>query len=92
MLSVRFVSCVEKIGFKSTLKVSNEHTHEQLWVEIAHKQEEGQIQHFSLRPSAKDQGITGVVVLVLVLVLVHHLVHFLFRINLSEKNFSLPGN
>ena len=38
---------------------------------------------FCLRPSAKDQGITWVV-LVVVLVL-HHLVHFLFKRNLSEK-------
>ena len=45
--------------------------------------------HFCLQPSAKDQGITWVVVL---LGLVHHLVHFLFKINLSEKKFSLPGN
>ena len=36
---------------------------------------------FCLRPSAKDQGITWVVV---VLVVVHHLVHFLLKINLSE--------
>ena len=45
---------------------------------------------FCLRPSAKDQGITWVV-LVLVVIL-HHLVHLLFKINLSEKKFSLPGN
>ena len=44
---------------------------------------------FFLQPSAKDQGITWVVVvLVLVLVLVH-LVHFLFERNLSEKKY--PG-
>ena len=52
---------------------------------------------FCLWPSAKDQGITWVVVvvllvLVLVLVLVHHLVHFLLKINLSEKNIPLLGN
>ena len=40
-------------------------------------------QYFCLRPSAKGQGITWVVV-VLVLVL-HHLVHFLFKRNLSKK-------
>ena len=48
---------------------------------------------FCLRPSAKDQGITLVVVvvvvvlvvLVLVLVLVLHLVHFLIKRNLKEK-------
>ena len=38
--------------------------------------------HFCLRPSAKDQGITWVVVLVVVL---HHLVHFHYKRNLSEK-------
>ena len=43
---------------------------------------------YCLRPLAKDQGITWVV---LVLVL-HHLVHFLLKIILSEKKFSLPGN
>ena len=37
---------------------------------------------FCLRPSAKDQGITWVL-----LVLVHHLVHFLLKINLIEKKF-----
>ena len=41
--------------------------------------------HYSLRPSAKDQGITWVVIHV------HHLVHFLLKINISENNFSLPG-
>ena len=43
---------------------------------------------FCLRPLAKDQGITWVFVVVLVVVLVvhHHLVHFLFKRNLSEKN------
>ena len=35
---------------------------------------------FCLGPSAKDQGITWVLVLI-----VHHLVHFLFKSNLSEK-------
>ena len=48
---------------------------------------------FCLRPSAKDQGITSVlvlvlVVLVLVLVLVdvvHHVVHFVIKRNLREK-------
>ena len=39
--------------------------------------------YFCLRPSAKDQGITWAVVVV-VLVLAHHLVHFLLKINLSE--------
>ena len=39
---------------------------------------------FCLRPSAKDQGITWVVVLVLLVVLLL-LVHFLFKRNLSEK-------
>ena len=38
---------------------------------------------FCLRPSAIDQGITWVVVVVVV---VHHLVHFLFKRNLSVKN------
>ena len=52
---------------------------------------------FCLRPSAKDQGITQVVVVVavvfllLVFPLVHYLVHFLFIINLREK-FFFPGN
>ena len=41
---------------------------------------------FCLRPSAKDQGITRVVLVAAVLVLVHHLVHFLIKRNLSEKN------
>ena len=41
--------------------------------------------HFCLRPLAKDQGITWVV-------LVHHLVHFLLKINLSENFFSFPWN
>ena len=44
--------------------------------------------YFCLRPSAKDQGIT----FVFVVVLVHHLVHFLFKRNLSEKKSSLTGN
>ena len=39
--------------------------------------------YFCLRPSAKDQGITWVL-----LVLVHHLIHFLLKIKFSEKNFS----
>ena len=43
--------------------------------------------YFCLWPSAKDQGITWAL-----LVLVHHLVHFLLKINWSEKNSSLPGN
>ena len=43
---------------------------------------------FCLRPSAKDKGITWVVVLV---VLVHHLVHFLIKRNLSGKKFSRAG-
>ena len=38
--------------------------------------------YFCLRPLAKDQGITWVVVVVLV----HHLVHFLSKRNLSKKN------
>ena len=41
-----------------------------------------------LRPPAKDQGITWVV---LVSVVLCNLVHFHLKINLSEKNFSLPG-
>ena len=45
---------------------------------------------FCQRPSAKDQGITWVLV-VLVLV-VHHLVHFLLKIHLSEKNSPFLGN
>ena len=40
---------------------------------------------FCLRPLAKDQGITSVV-FVAIVVVVHHLVHFLFKRNLSEKN------
>ena len=43
---------------------------------------------FCLRASAKDQGITSVLVLVLVLVLVdvvHHVVHFVIKRNLREK-------
>ena len=46
------------------------------------------LSYFCLRPSAKDQGITlivDVVILAPVLVLVHHLVQFLFNRNLSEK-------
>ena len=43
---------------------------------------------FCLRPSAKDLGITRVVVAVLVL---FHSSHFLFKINLSGKNSSPPG-
>ena len=39
--------------------------------------------YFCLRPSAKDQGIVVVVVVVLAL---HYLVHFVFKRNLSEKN------
>ena len=40
---------------------------------------------FCLWPSAKDQGITCVVVLVvLVVAVLHHLVHNLFKRNLSE--------
>ena len=44
--------------------------------------------HFCLRPSAKDQGIIWVVVviLLLLLVLVLHLVHFLSKRSLREKN------
>ena len=41
---------------------------------------------FCLRPSAKDLGITRIVVLVLVLFL-SHLSHFLFKRSLSEKNY-----
>ena len=40
--------------------------------------------NFCLWPSAKDQGITGVVVVVL------HLVHFLIKTNLREKNYPQP--
>ena len=49
---------------------------------------------FCLRPLAKDQGITLVVVVLLLVVVlvVNHLVHFLLKINLSEKHFSLLGN
>ena len=47
--------------------------------------------HFCLRPSAKDQGITWVLVVVLLLLLVHHLVHFLLKRNLSEKNSPRSG-
>ena len=43
-----------------------------------------------LRPWAKDQGITWVVV-VLVLVVLHHLVHFLFKRNLSELKYPWLG-
>ena len=43
--------------------------------------------HFCLRPSAKDQGITWVVVLLVVL----HLVHFLTKRNLRGKNSPQPG-
>ena len=39
---------------------------------------------FSLRPSAKDQGITRVLGVVLVVVVLY-LVHFLYKRNLSEK-------
>ena len=45
---------------------------------------------FCLRPSAKDLGITRVVVVVVVVVL-FHLSHFLFKRNLSEKSSSSPG-
>ena len=41
-----------------------------------------------LRPSAKDQGITWVVHLVVL----HHMVHFLFKRNLNEKNYPWLGN
>ena len=41
---------------------------------------------FFLRPLAKDQGITWVVFLVPVVL--HHLVHFLLKRNLSEKNLA----
>ena len=40
--------------------------------------------YFCLRPSAKDQGIT-LVILVLVVLVLHLLVHFLFKRHLSEK-------
>ena len=43
--------------------------------------------NFCLRPSAKDQGITSVVFLVVLV----HLVHFLIKRNLREKNSSQPG-
>ena len=39
---------------------------------------------YCLRPSAKDQGITWVVVVLVVLL--HHLVHFLIKRNLNAKN------
>ena len=42
---------------------------------------------FCMRPSAKDLGITRVVI---VLVL-FRLAHFLFKRNLSEKKFSISG-
>ena len=38
--------------------------------------------HFCLQPSAKDQGITCVVVVLVLL----HLVHFLIKRNLREKS------
>ena len=44
--------------------------------------------HFCLSASAKDQVITWVVLVVVL----HNLVHLLFIRNISEKNFSLPGN
>ena len=44
---------------------------------------------FCLRPSAKDQRITWVaVVLLVLLVVLHLLVHFLIKSNLREKKFS----
>ena len=43
---------------------------------------------FCLLPSAKDLGMTGVLVVVAVL---FQLSHFLFRRNLSEKKSSLSG-
>ena len=50
---------------------------------------------FCLRPSAKDQGITWVVVVVLVLVVLVlvllHLVHFLIKRNLRENKTPQPG-
>ena len=46
------------------------------------------MKYFCLRPSAKDQGITWVVVVV---VLVHHLFHFLIKRNLRLKNSPQPG-
>ena len=46
---------------------------------------------FFLLPSAKDQGITWVFVVLLVLVLLH-LVHFLIKRNLRGKNSPLPGS
>ena len=42
---------------------------------------------YCLRSSAKDQGITWNVLLVLV----HNLVHFLIKRNLREKNYPEPG-
>ena len=42
-------------------------------------------------PSAKDQEITWVVVVVLLVLVVHHLVHFLIKKNLSEKNSCKAG-
>jgi len=44
--------------------------------------------YFSLWPSAKDQGITLVIVLVR---LVHHLVYVLIKRNLSDKYSPKPG-
>ena len=44
--------------------------------------------HFCLRPSAKDQGITLVVLLVLLVL--HLLVHFLIKRYLREKNSPQP--
>ena len=40
---------------------------------------------FCLRPLAKDQGITRVVVVLLVLLVLHLLVYFLIKRNLREK-------
>ena len=49
------------------------------------------LHYFCLQPSAKDQGITRVVVVLLVLVLVLHLVHFFIKRNLREKNSPQTG-
>ena len=48
--------------------------------------------NFCLRPSAKDLGITPVVVVVVVVLVLFRLSHFLNKINLREKNISVVGN
>ena len=71
---------------RAKLAISNNVVEQHFW-----PMDQKQPLTFCLRPSAKDQGITWVVAVLLVL-LVHHLVHFLLKINLCEKNFSLPVN